>query len=94
MTIPEMQNAGSRDVILRFLGGDTDLDKEPAMLDDDILLFAVRRVEAADPDWVLGQLSDRTWRADLRVAVMRMLRKHHVQGHAILSREIPGLRSR
>jgi hypothetical protein len=81
----------SREVITGFLRGEIDPESRPAIFEDDVLMFAVLRLERADPDWILGQLSNRAWPADLRVQILRLMRTRYAEGHAILSCEAPEL---
>lgn len=81
----------SREVINAFLSGEIDPESRPAIFEDDVLMFAVARLEEADPDWILGQLSNRAWPAELRAQVLRLMVRRYPDGHAILSREVPDL---
>jgi hypothetical protein len=90
VNIPERLES-SRAAITAFLSGEIDSDTQRVMFEDDILLFAVAHVDEADPDWILSQLSDQAWPAELRVQILWLMRSHYSQGHAILVREAPGL---
>lgn len=81
----------SRELVTAFLRGEIDAERQPEIFEDDVLMFAVARLDAADPDWILGQLSNQAWPADLRAQVLRLTRRHYPEGHAILSREAPEL---
>lgn len=90
MTIPDKLEA-SREMITAFLCGEIDPDSRPAIIEDDLLLFAVRRLDRADPAWILGQLSNRAWPVNLRAQILRLMMKHYPEGHAILRGEAPEL---
>jgi hypothetical protein len=81
----------SREVVSAFLSGEIDPERKPAIFEDDILLLAVARLEEADPDWVLGQLSNQAWPIELRVEILRLMLRQYPAGHAVLNREAPGL---
>jgi hypothetical protein len=59
----------------------------PWVFDDDALLFAVRRIEAADPGWLLGQLGDRAVLFERRVAVFAETRLVRDQAMTLLRAE-------
>jgi len=88
MTIPNKLDA-SRELVTAFLRGEVDPERNPSIFEDDVLMFAVARLDAADPDWILGQLSNQAWPVDLRAQILRLTRRHYPQGHAILAREAP-----
>lgn len=88
MTIPNKLES-SREVITEFLRGEVDPENEPEIFEDDILLLAVARLEEADPDWVLGQLSNRAWPVDLRAQILQLMVRRRPEGQAILAREAP-----
>jgi hypothetical protein len=77
----------SRELITEFLRGDIDPEHAPEIFEDDILFLAVDRIEGADPDWILGQLSNRAWRADLRAQILGFMIRHYPAGQAILDHE-------
>ena len=81
----------SREVVSAFLRGEIDGQRKPAIFEEDILLLAVARLEEADPDWVLGQLSNQTWPVELRVEILRLMLRQYPAGHAVLNREAPEL---
>lgn len=88
MTIPNKLES-SREVITEFLRGEVDPENEPEIFEDDILLLAVARLEEADPDWVLGQLSNRAWPVDLRAQILQLMVRRRPEGQAILARAAP-----
>ena len=90
MTMPDELNP-SRELITEFLRGEVDPEREPEIFEDDILLLAVERLDEADPDWILGQLSNRAWPVHLRAQILSLMVRHYPEGHAILGREAPEL---
>jgi hypothetical protein len=81
----------SRELITEFLRGEISQENERAIIEDDVLLFAVARLDEADPDWILGQLSNRTWPIELRAQILQLMVRHCPEGYAILGREAPEL---
>jgi hypothetical protein len=63
------------------LSGDVTERTHPWVFDEDVLLFAVRRIEAADPGWLLVQLGHREVTFERRVAVFAQTRL--MRGHAL-----------
>jgi hypothetical protein len=88
MTVPD-ELESSRSLITRFLRGEIDPEQEPAIFEDDVLMIAVHLLERADPDWILGQLSNREWPVDLRAQILGLMIRRYADGHAILSHQAP-----
>lgn len=47
-----------RTLVLDVMCGAVTEDSHPALFDEDVVLFAVRRMEASDPDWLLARIAD------------------------------------
>lgn len=80
-----------RDLISEVLTGALTEDTLPRMFDDDSVLFAVRRLETADPDWLLAQLGDRRLPLDGRIQVAGDTGTLRDRAAAILRPEKPDL---
>lgn len=74
-----------RDVVTRFLRGEFDPTERPEWFEEDILLFAVARLELRDTEWLLAQLANRTFAYDLRAWIVPMMRKYGARGQAALN---------
>jgi hypothetical protein len=88
MTTPDGLESPRR-LVTSFLRGEIDPEHQPAIFEDDVLMIAVHRLERADPDWILGELSNRVWPVDLRAQILGLMIRRYSDGHAILSREAP-----
>ena len=57
------------ELIDHVLAGSIERDSHPWLFDEDVLLFAVRRVEETDPEWLVDRLADRSMTTSGRLAV-------------------------
>ncbi|MBF6076179.1 hypothetical protein [Nocardia beijingensis] len=76
--------AAARDAVIKFLTGEINPDDNPHWFDDDILLFAVDRLDQQDSEWLLAQLANRDFARDLRAWIIPMMRKHGAEAQASL----------
>ncbi|MGY1947886.1 hypothetical protein [Nocardia asiatica] len=79
--------AAARDAVTRFLRGEIDPERHPQWFEDDILLFAVVRLDLQDPQWLLDQLGNGEFARELRAWLIPMMHKHGAEGQALLDGE-------
>jgi hypothetical protein len=82
---PEQARALIRDV----LEGGITPETHPWVFEEDMLLFSVRRLEVADPEWLLAQLAETRHPLAVRATILYDMRDHYEQGLEILRREDP-----
>lgn len=77
--------ATARDIVTEYLRGDIDPVRNPDMFDDDIVYFAVARLDRHDIDWLLAQLANPQWPYEIRADIAAMMPGHHAEGEAALA---------
>jgi len=78
-----------RAFLRRVLAGVVTPDTHPWAFDEDVVQFAVARVEQDDPAWLLAQLADRGHPFDGRANVVAATHQVRAEALAILRRERP-----
>lgn len=77
--------SAAREIVTKYLHGEIDLMRNPVMFDDDIVPFAVARLDRHDLDWLLAQLSNPQWPSEIRADIAAMMPGHHAEGQAALA---------
>ncbi len=86
-----MLSSERRQLIIEVLSGITTPVNRPALLQDDILFFAVRIAEHDEPDWLLAQIADTTLPLAGRTLVVGEMTELKRKGIEILKPEDPGI---
>lgn len=74
----------SRDLVLELLRGDIDPARTPELFMEDIVLFAVARLDEADAEWLLGHVADTSWPYERRASIAAMMIRHRSEAVAAL----------
>ncbi|MFE9327713.1 hypothetical protein ACIHDR_40005 [Nocardia sp. NPDC052278] len=74
----------ARDIVTDYLRGYIDPVRNPDMFDDDIVYFAVARLDRYDVDWLLAQLANPQWPQKIRADIAAMMPGHYAEGQAAL----------
>ncbi|WP_433760116.1 hypothetical protein [Nocardia sp. CA-135398] len=74
----------ARDIVTEYLRGDIDPVRSPEMFNDDIVYFAVARLDRRDTDWLLAQLANPQWPQHIRADIAAMMPGHYTEGQAAL----------
>ncbi|NKY55730.1 hypothetical protein [Nocardia flavorosea] len=74
----------SRDIVLRLLRGEIDPVEDHMLVMEDIVLFAVARLDEADTGWLLHHLADTAWPYERRADVAAMMVRHRAEAFAAL----------
>ncbi|WP_433202561.1 hypothetical protein ACQP1G_12495 [Nocardia sp. CA-107356] len=74
----------ARKIVTEYLHGEIDTVRNPEMFDDDIVYFAVARLDRNDTDWLLAQLADPQWPREIRADIAAMMPGHYAEGQAAL----------
>ncbi|WP_433602247.1 hypothetical protein ACQPXH_11240 [Nocardia sp. CA-135953] len=74
----------ARDIVTDYLRGDIDPDRNPDMFDDDIVYFAVARLDRHDTDWLLARIADPQWPRAVRADIAGMMPGHYAEGETAL----------
>jgi protein-tyrosine phosphatase len=77
------------DLVREVLSGRATPDSEPWVFEEDELLFAVRRLERDDAEWLVAQLSDRTVPFELRRIVFADTSRVRAEAERVLLLERP-----
>ena len=87
----ELEPAGkidaARRIVTRFLRGELNPEDNPEFFDDDILRFAVARLDIRDTAWLLAQVASIEWPRELRAEIASMILTHYEDGQALLDRD-------
>ncbi|MFI5719615.1 hypothetical protein [Nocardia sp. NPDC051750] len=78
----------SRDIVLRLLRGDIDPVRDRVLFMEDIVLFAVARLDEADTEWLLGHVADTSWAYERRADVAAMMVRHRPEAFAALGKDV------
>ncbi|MFI7667922.1 hypothetical protein [Nocardia sp. NPDC049526] len=76
--------AVARDIVTEYLRGEIDPVRNPEMFNDDIVYFAVARLDRHDTDWLLNQLANPQWPQQTRADIAAMMPGHYAEGQAAL----------
>ncbi|WP_433710602.1 hypothetical protein ACQP2U_30325 [Nocardia sp. CA-084685] len=74
----------ARDIVTDYLRGDIDPDRNPDMFDDDIVYFAIARLDRHDTNWLLAQVANPQWPHKIRADIAGMMPGHYAEGQAAL----------
>ncbi|MFJ1461485.1 hypothetical protein [Nocardia sp. N2S4-5] len=79
----------ARRVVTAYLRGELTPDRNPEYFDDDVVMFAVARLDVHDTEWLLEQVASGEWPYGLRSQIAALMRSHAEEGRAILRDEDP-----
>ncbi|MEU4341603.1 hypothetical protein AB0H00_10070 [Nocardia sp. NPDC023852] len=79
--------AAARDIVTRFLREEFNPAEHPEIFEEDILYFAVARLDVQDIGWLLDQVAHPEWPRELRASIVPMMLNHYAEGQAMLEEE-------
>ncbi|WP_327100860.1 hypothetical protein OIE68_19925 [Nocardia vinacea] len=74
----------AREIVTKYLHGEIDPERNPEIFDDDIVYFAVARLDHHDIDWLLAQLANPQWPQKIRAEIAAMMPGHRTEAQAAL----------
>ncbi|WP_406318367.1 hypothetical protein OHA77_13345 [Streptosporangium sp. NBC_01639] len=81
----------AREFVTGFLREEIDETTNPELFGEDVLMFAVIKIDARAPSWILQQLADRRWPLSRRAELLCPMMTNYAEGYAILRDEDPNL---
>jgi hypothetical protein len=70
-----MTEGNPKQLVQQILCGDTTLEQDPWLVDDDILAFSLEALARTDPGWLLGQLVNTGFAFDARLDLLGQLNR-------------------
>ncbi|MDR7169056.1 hypothetical protein J2W56_002797 [Nocardia kruczakiae] len=76
--------SASKDIVLRLLRGDLDAERDRMMFEEDIVLFALLRLDDKEPEWLLREIANTSWPREVRESLAAAMVKHRAEAAAAL----------
>lgn len=77
----------ARNIVTRFLRGELNPEQNPEFFDEDILRFAIARLDIRDTAWLLAQVASIEWPRELRSEIASMILAHYEEGQTLLDND-------
>ncbi|WP_063063997.1 hypothetical protein [Nocardia violaceofusca] len=76
--------SASKEIVLQLLRGEIDADRNRAMFEEDVVLFALLRLDDKEPEWLLREIANTTWPRKLRETLAAAMVKHRAEATTAL----------